>query len=67
MSDSRLENPNLRSARSVKRQVVRMSPEELVKIEPLHAERTLPLLVQPSIKGISLAGWGANNKDWIEI
>jgi len=66
MSDSRLGNLNLRSAGSVKRQVVRMSPAELVKTEPLHEENTLPLLVQPSIKGISLASWGASNKEWVE-
>src|ERR1700682_4030749 len=67
MGNSGPANLNLHSAGSVKRQVIRMSPEALVKAEPLIAEATLPLLMQPSIRGISLAAWGASNRDLIEM
>lgn len=66
MINSRPGNLNLPSAGSVKRQVVRMSPAGLVEVKPLHADRALPLLMQPSTRGINLAAWGASNRDLIE-
>ena len=39
---------------------------DLVRTSCLKPDITLPLLVQPAIKGIDLAGWAATNRNFIE-
>jgi alpha-ketoglutarate-dependent taurine dioxygenase len=63
---SRPENLKAQPAAPVKRQAIRVSQEELIKTEPLRPGVRLPLLIQPSLKGISLKTWAAGNRDLIE-
>ncbi len=51
---------------AVRRKVVRVSSEELVKTAYFQSENLLPLVVQPTVEGLNIAGWAANNRVWIE-
>jgi alpha-ketoglutarate-dependent taurine dioxygenase len=51
---------------AVQRQSVRISPADLVKAEPLWRDQTLPLVVQPTVKGVNLAAWATHQRDFIE-
>jgi len=51
--------------KTTRRQVVKVSSIELVKIELLHSEKPLPLVIQPVVEGINLVTWAASNRDAI--
>ncbi|BCL83214.1 TauD/TfdA family dioxygenase [Ktedonobacteria bacterium brp13] len=42
------------------------SQESLVKIEPLHAGQSLPLLIQPAVDNVDLITWATNNQKMLE-
>ena len=48
------------------RRVQRVSAESLVHARPLRSEGALPLLVEPAVPGVDVAGWAATNRDRIE-
>jgi len=48
------------------RNAIRLSEETLVTTAPLFAEQSLPLLVQPSVKGVSLRSWAEENQEWLQ-
>jgi alpha-ketoglutarate-dependent taurine dioxygenase len=51
---------------TIKRQVVSLSEEELVKTEWLQPGKSLPLVVQPAIDGVNLINWVKLNQSWLE-
>jgi alpha-ketoglutarate-dependent taurine dioxygenase len=52
--------------RLARRPVVNLSDSELVRAELLQPDQALPLVVQPVVKDVDLAGWAAGNRDFIE-
>lgn len=51
---------------AVPRQSIRVSPTALVQAEPLRANTSLPLVVQPLVKGVDLTVWAAHHREWID-
>ncbi len=51
--------------KTTRRQAVKVSSTELVKIELLQPEQPLPLVIQPAVGGINLVTWVASNRDAI--
>lgn len=49
-----------------RRRAVSLSPEELVRIEPLGPESRLPVVVRPNLSGVQLGAWAASNRERIE-
>lgn len=47
--------------KSAKRKVV----TELISDKLLHADRSLPLLIEPAVEGVNLPKWATNNRDFI--
>jgi alpha-ketoglutarate-dependent taurine dioxygenase len=66
MSNSDTGHLNTHQAVAAKRQPIRVSAEGLISAELLQPGNTLPLLIQPTMKGINLATWAAGNRDLIE-
>ncbi|HEX3556949.1 MAG TPA: TauD/TfdA family dioxygenase [Thermoanaerobaculia bacterium] len=64
MSEQETSPPSLRKLGIPTRRAVSVSPQDMVRMEPLN-ESGLPLLVQPSVPGVSLAGWAEANRDLI--
>ncbi len=54
--------PSLKSLGGIKRRAVNMSNAALVKTGPLFPDGELPLLVEPAVAGVDLAGWAAANR-----
>ena len=52
--------------KAVKRKVVEISQENLVKAELFQPEQLLPLVIQPTVDGVNLITWAANNREQIE-
>jgi alpha-ketoglutarate-dependent taurine dioxygenase len=52
--------------KAVKRKVVEISQENLVKAELFQPEQFLPLVIQPAVDGVNLITWAANNREQIE-
>lgn len=52
--------------KAVKRKVVEISQENLVKAELFQPEQLLPLVIQPAVDGVNLIIWAANNREQIE-
>src|SRR5262245_24999620 len=48
------------------RKGISVSSENLVTVEPLYPESDLIRLIQPRVKGLSLAVWAATRREWIE-
>lgn len=51
--------------KTTRRQAVKLSSTDLVKVELLQPEQPLPLLIQPAVEGVNLVNWAANNRDAI--
>jgi len=49
-----------------KRKPISISPTELVKVELLQPGQPLPLVLQPTVDGVNLVTWAANNREWLE-
>jgi alpha-ketoglutarate-dependent taurine dioxygenase len=52
--------------KAVKRKVVEISQENLVKAELFQPEQLLPLVIQPAVDGVNLITWTTNNREQIE-
>lgn len=50
----------------MKRKVVSLSQQELVKSDCLAPGQTLPLVLEPQMDNVNLAAWAAEQSDWIE-
>jgi len=69
MSDIQPNKFSLKMPGAVRRKAVftsGTSQESLVKIEQLHPEKVLPLLIQPAVDGIDLTVWATNNRQLID-
>ena len=64
--DSTTTLPLKKKWETIKRQAVSLSSASLVKAEPMFATGALPLLVEPSVPGLDLAAWGAENGAFLE-
>lgn len=53
------------SIRTKRRQGVKLSQVELIKITPLLRDKSLPLLLQATVEGINLVTWSASNQELI--
>lgn len=51
--------------KTTRRQAVKVSSTDLVKVELLQPEHPLPLVIQPTVEGINLVTWAARNRDAI--
>jgi alpha-ketoglutarate-dependent taurine dioxygenase len=51
--------------KTTRRQAVKVSSTDLVKVELLQPEQPLPLVIQPAVEGINLVTWAASNRDAI--
>jgi alpha-ketoglutarate-dependent taurine dioxygenase len=49
----------------VKRKAIQLSSDALINERLLNPERSLPLLIEPAIQGVSLPDWATNNRDFI--
>lgn len=52
--------------KAVKRKIVEISQENLVKAELFQPEQLLPLVIKPTLTGVNLITWAANNREQIE-
>jgi len=50
---------------TVRRKAIQLSPEGLINERLLHAERSLPLSIEPALEGLSLPQWATTNRDFI--
>ncbi|GJL56923.1 MAG: hypothetical protein NPIRA02_40550 [Nitrospirales bacterium] len=66
MRDLDLKRQGVRSFKKVSRKVITLSHDTLVQVQPLREGQSLPLLVQPSVKGIKLLAWVQQNREWIQ-
>lgn len=56
----------LKRLKNLEPKAVDLSPEKFVKTGYLRSGETLPLMIQPRMKDISLAEWASNNRSFIE-
>ena len=66
MKDAEINQSSIKKLGTSKRKVVSISQEDLVKTEYLETGQLLPVIVQPSIKGLNLANWAEKNRLFIE-
>jgi len=59
------QKPALKSHGLMKRKLVSISEESMVKAEPLFAGRRLPLKITPAGEGIDLIAWAARNTGYL--
>jgi alpha-ketoglutarate-dependent taurine dioxygenase len=65
MKHSNLESQSLKKIKEVQRKAISLSEATLVEAKPLVAEKPLPLLVQPAVKGVNLLTWAEEKREWI--
>lgn len=63
---AQLEDIGIKKLGAVRRRAVNVAQDQLVRVEPLVAGQSLPLLVRPVVEGIDLATWAAAHHDFIE-
>jgi alpha-ketoglutarate-dependent taurine dioxygenase len=51
--------------KTTRRQAVKISSTDLVKVELLQQKQPLPLVIQPTVEGINLVSWATSNRDAI--
>ena len=56
----------LKKLRSVKPKTLKLSQEELVKVNYFQDGGTLPLVIQPGVYGLDLVGWTKHHLEFIE-
>jgi alpha-ketoglutarate-dependent taurine dioxygenase len=66
MTQQELATSELNSLRSVRRKALSLSTESLVKTSQLSDDELLPLVLEPRLQNVNLAGWAALNREWIE-
>lgn len=52
--------------KKVQRKAISLSQADLVRAEPLFSGQLLPLLVQPTVSGVSLLSWAESQREWIQ-
>jgi alpha-ketoglutarate-dependent taurine dioxygenase len=66
MSDSESDHITLAKLRGARRKTVSVAQTSLVKTDQLAPDQSLPLLIQPALKGVHPAIWAASHRDFIE-
>ncbi len=66
MEDLHIKDKPVRKLKTISRKAISLSEENLVRVAPLFPEKLLPLLVQPSFKGLKLLAWVGQNHEWIQ-
>ncbi len=59
-------NQRVKKMPGIKRQPVLLSQEGIVKVEPLHPDSDLPLVINALADGVHLCDWVENNREFIE-
>ena len=59
-------SPGIDKFKTNRRKVVRLSQDDLVKMECLDPKKQFPLVIEPKAPGFNLADWAANNRELIE-
>jgi alpha-ketoglutarate-dependent taurine dioxygenase len=65
MAEQEAGQPALRDFRAVKRQVVRVSQEDLVELDSFDPETRFPLVIRPQREKVNLLSWGESNREMI--
>ena len=60
------QRPARKSLRDVRPQKLSAAPETMIRDSPLIAGNSLPLLVEPSARGVDLAAWLATAQAWVQ-
>lgn len=63
MNNLQPDKTNLKFPGGIRRKSVRVSSENLIKIEPLQSEGTLPLSISPAMDEVDLLSWATTNRD----
>ena len=63
---SAIKQAGLARRRGIKPRSISGSLPDLVSVDYLKADQTLPLVVKPHLKGISLPGWIRSNAEFVE-
>lgn len=58
--------PSVTRIQEVKRRVIALSQEGLIKEGCLRSDSSLPLLVQPALDGVNLIDWTRSNREFIQ-
>lgn len=66
MSQNGRENLYSKEFRSIERRALRLSSKELVRSSHLEGCDGFPLMIQPEVDDLSLAGWAKSNSEFIE-
>ncbi|HKX28617.1 MAG TPA: TauD/TfdA family dioxygenase [Blastocatellia bacterium] len=66
MDDVNRRESHLNEFKSNKRKAVRLSPEDLIKMNYLDPEKRFPLVIEPQAAGLDPVGWAESNRELIE-
>lgn len=66
MTDVTRQSHDIRTFTRADRKAISLSQEDLVTATPLMPGEVVPLLIQPSVKGVSLLAWAGQNRDRIQ-
>ncbi|MDF0674713.1 MAG: TauD/TfdA family dioxygenase [Nitrospira sp.] len=66
MNDSNQKTETMPRLRGIRRKAISLSQEHLVTAEPLLPGKVLPLLVQPTVTGLSIVGWAEQQREWVQ-
>jgi alpha-ketoglutarate-dependent taurine dioxygenase len=59
-------DPHFDEFKANRRRLVRLSQEDLVRMDYLDPEKQFPLVIEPRAAGIDLLAWAGNNREMIE-
>ncbi|MFY4727519.1 hypothetical protein, partial [Nitrospira sp. BLG_2] len=66
MNESSQKTAAMPRLKGIHRKAISLSQEHLVTAEPLFPGKMLPLLVQPTVTGLSLVGWVEQQREWVQ-
>ena len=61
-----VQRANLKTLMPAKRRVITLSEDSLITTGSLRPGASLPLVIQPAVKDVSLLSWAGNNREFIE-
>src|SRR5262245_17122466 len=66
MNQEEPDNPHIKAVGAARRKAVSVAQDIVIKTALLRPDKTLPLVIQPALKGVDLIGWAKNNRELIE-
>jgi alpha-ketoglutarate-dependent taurine dioxygenase len=66
MDEAQHREPDFNEFKARRRTMVRLSPEDLVRVDYLDGKRRFPLVMEPEAAGLDLVAWAENNREFIE-